>query len=58
MLLSQFNFNLLVALDALLRERNVTRAGSRIGLSQPAMSGTLARLRELFRDDLLVRVGG
>jgi len=57
MLLSQFNFNLLVALDALLRERNVTRAGSRIGLSQPAMSGTLARLRELFRDDLLVRVG-
>jgi LysR family transcriptional regulator, nod-box dependent transcriptional activator len=47
MLLSQFNFNLLVALDALLRERNVTRAGSRIGLSQPAMSGTLARQLEL-----------
>ena len=55
--LVQFDLNLLVALDALLRERNVTRAGHRVGLSQPAMSGTLARLRELFRDDLLVRVG-
>jgi DNA-binding transcriptional LysR family regulator len=55
--LARFDLNLLVALDALLRERNVTRAGQRIGLSQPAMSGTLARLRELFHDDLLVRVG-
>lgn len=55
--LVQFDLNLLVALDALLRERNVTRAGQRIGLSQPAMSGTLGRLRELFHDDLLVRVG-
>ena len=55
--LVQFDLNLLVALDALLRERNVTRAGQRIGLSQPAMSGTLARLRKLFHDDLLVRVG-
>jgi len=55
--LVQFDLNLLVALDALLRERNVTRAGQRIGLSQPAMSGTLGRLRDLFRDDLLVRVG-
>ena len=55
--LVQFDLNLLKALDALLRERNVTRAGQRIGLSQPAMSGTLARLREVFHDDLLVRVG-
>jgi LysR family transcriptional regulator, nod-box dependent transcriptional activator len=55
--LVQFDLNLLVALDALLRERNVTRAGQRIGLSQPAMSGTLARLREVFHDELLVRVG-
>jgi len=38
--LVQFDLNLLVALDALLRERNVTRAGQRIGVSQPAMSGT------------------
>ena len=57
MKLSQFNLNLLVALDALLRERNVTRAGQSVGVSQPAMSATLSRLRELFRDDLLVRVG-
>ena len=55
--LSQFDLNLLVSLDALLMERNVTRAGQRVGLSQPAMSGTLSRLRELFRDELLVRVG-
>ena len=55
--LVRFDLNLLVALDALLHERNVTRAGQRVGLSQPAMSGTLARLRELFGDDLLVRVG-
>jgi len=57
MKLSRIDLNLLVALDALLAERNVTRAGERIALSQPAMSGALARLRELFRDDLLVRVG-
>ncbi|MGH7075158.1 MAG: LysR family transcriptional regulator [Stellaceae bacterium] len=55
--LARFDLNLLVALDALLSECNVTRAGQRIGLSQPAMSGTLGRLRDLFHDDLLVRVG-
>ena len=55
--LSQFDLNLLVSLDALLIERNVTRAGQRVGLSQPAMSGTLSRLRDLFKDDILVRVG-
>ena len=55
--LSQFDLNLLVSLDALLIERNVTRAGQRVGLSQPAMSGTLSRLRDLFKDELLVRVG-
>jgi LysR family nod box-dependent transcriptional activator len=53
----QVDLNLLVALDALLRERSVTRAGERIGLSQPAMSSALARLRRLFADDLLVRTG-
>jgi LysR family transcriptional regulator, nod-box dependent transcriptional activator len=47
--------NLLVVLDALLNECNVSRAGARIGLSQPAMSA--ARLREIFGDPLLVRVG-
>jgi DNA-binding transcriptional LysR family regulator len=52
-----FDLNLLVALDALLTERNVTRAGSRLNLSQPAMSGALARLRHHFHDELLVSVG-
>ena len=53
--LASVNLNLLVALDALLRHRNVTHAGHQIGLSQPAMSRALARLRDLFKDDLLVR---
>jgi DNA-binding transcriptional LysR family regulator len=48
---------LLVALDVLLTERNVTRAGERLFLSQPAVSGILARLRHAFQDELLVRVG-
>jgi LysR family nod box-dependent transcriptional activator len=55
--LRQFDLNLLVALDALLTERNVTRAGERLYLSQPAMSGILSRLRHVFNDELLVRVG-
>src|SRR5262249_60914059 len=46
-----------VALEALLAERNVGRAGRRIGLSQSAMSAALARLRVVFRDPLLVRAG-
>ena len=53
--LADIDLNLLLALDALLRERSVTRAGAAIGLSQPAMSHALGRLRELFGDDLLVR---
>jgi len=55
--LRNIDLNLLVVLDALLSERNVSRAGQRIGLSQSAMSAALARLRELFHDPLLVRVG-
>jgi DNA-binding transcriptional LysR family regulator len=51
------DLNLLAALDALLVERHVTRAGRRVGLSQPAMSEALARLRRHFGDDLLIRVG-
>lgn len=51
------DLNLLVALDALLTETNVTRAGARIGISQPAMSSSLQRLRRQFNDELLVRVG-
>ncbi|MGW0808936.1 LysR family transcriptional regulator [Nonomuraea sp. NPDC002799] len=58
MRLASLDLNLLVALHALLQERNVTRAGQRIGLSQPAMSGCLGRLRRHFGDELLVRVRG
>ena len=52
--LQGFDLNLLVALDALLREKSVTNAGRRIHLSQSAMSGALARLRHAFNDELLV----
>jgi len=55
--LGAVDLNLLVALDALLRERSVTRAAARVGLSQPGMSNALARLRRLFDDPLLVRRG-
>jgi len=55
--LASVDLNLLVALDALLDERNVTRAADRVGLSQPGMSSALARLRKLLDDPLLVREG-
>ena len=45
------------ALDALLTERNITEAGRRVFLTQSAMSGALARLREHFADELLIQVG-
>ena len=51
----RIDLNLLEYLDVLLRERNVTRAASHLGLSQPAMSNGLRRLRLLFDDPLLVR---
>ncbi len=54
MRLNQFDLNLLVALNALLDERSVTRAADRLNLSQPAMSAALRRLREAFKDELLV----
>jgi DNA-binding transcriptional LysR family regulator len=49
--------NLLLALHALLEERNITHAGARMMVSQPAMSGSLGRLRNHFDDELLVRQG-
>jgi DNA-binding transcriptional LysR family regulator len=49
--------NLLAVLGALLEQRNLTRAGEKLSLSQPTMSGALARLRQHFGDDLLVRSG-
>ena len=51
------DLNLLSVLGALLEHRNVTRAGERLSLSQPTMSGALARLRQHFGDELLVRSG-
>ncbi|MBX9687147.1 MAG: LysR family transcriptional regulator [Candidatus Obscuribacterales bacterium] len=57
--LASLDLNLLVALKALLDERNVTRAAEIVGLSQPAMSRALQRLRIMFKDPLLVKgVGG
>ncbi len=56
-LLSSIDMNLLIALDSLLAEGNVTAAARRHGVTQSAMSHSLARLRELFDDRLLVRVG-
>lgn len=53
--LGAFDLNLLVALDALLTERNVTRAAVRIGVTQSAASHALSRLRKLTGDELLVR---
>tara|TARA_R110002110_G_scaffold91264_2_gene237574 strand:+ start:195958 stop:196914 length:957 start_codon:yes stop_codon:yes gene_type:complete len=53
--LNRIDLNLLVYLDALLRERNVTQAANQLNLSQPAMSNGLRRLRDLFDDPLLVR---
>jgi DNA-binding transcriptional LysR family regulator len=50
-----FDLNLLIVFDAVMQERSVTRAGSRIGLSQPAMSHALNRLRHMLKDDLFVR---
>jgi DNA-binding transcriptional LysR family regulator len=53
--IKRMDLNLLVYLDVLLRERNVTQAANQLNLSQPAMSNGLRRLRELFEDPLLVR---
>ncbi|HVV08397.1 LysR family transcriptional regulator [Amycolatopsis sp.] len=55
--LANLDLNLLVVLRELLRERNVTRAAGRLGVSQPAVSAALGRLRRHFDDDLLVRSG-
>ena len=51
------DLNLLVALDALITEKSISRTGEKIHLSQPGASGALARLRDFFKDDLLVPVG-
>lgn len=53
--INQFDLNLLVYLDVLLRELNVTRAAEQLGITQPAMSNGLKRLRVMFNDPLLIR---
>lgn len=53
--ISRIDLNLLVYLDVLLREKNVTRAADQLGITQPAMSNGLRRLRDLFNDPLLIR---
>src|SRR5829696_9021109 len=55
--IASLDLNLLVSLDALMQERSVTRAAARMGLSQPALSASLARLRRHFGDELLTRAG-
>lgn len=53
--LERVDLNLLIYLDVLLREKNVTRAAEQLGVTQPAMSNILRRLRNLFNDPLLIR---
>jgi len=55
--LRKIDVNLIVVLDAILNELNLTRAGEAVGMSQPAVSGALARLRQQFDDPLLIRNG-
>ena len=53
--ISKIDLNLLIYLDVLLREKNVTRAAGQLNITQPAMSNGLKRLRTLFNDPILVR---
>lgn len=55
--LRRIDVNLILVLDAILAEMNLTRAGEAVGMSQPAVSGALARLRQQFDDPLLIRKG-
>ena len=55
--LSAIDLNLLVAFEALLEQRSVTKAAEQIHIGQPAMSASLNRLRILFEDELFVRLG-
>jgi DNA-binding transcriptional LysR family regulator len=55
--LRKIDLNLLVTLEAVLDEQNLTHAAERVGITQPAMSSALGRLRRLTGDELLIRVG-
>jgi DNA-binding transcriptional LysR family regulator len=54
--LERVDLNLLIYLDVLLREKNVTRAAEQLGVTQPAMSNILRRLRNLFNDPYSVKI--
>ena len=56
--LSRIDLNLLISLQILLDERNVSKAAQRLYITQPAMSKTLSRLRKVFNDPLLTRHAG
>jgi DNA-binding transcriptional LysR family regulator len=55
MIWNAFDLNLLVIFDAVVQEKTLTRAGQRLGMSQPAVSHALARLRHMLKDELFVR---
>ena len=55
--LRKLDVNLLIVIHAILEEKNLTRAGERIDMTQPAVSGALARIRQHYNDPLLVRAG-
>ena len=55
--LRSFDLNLFLAFDAIMTERNVTRAAKRLRVRQPAMSHSLSTLRVLFQDELFIRRG-
>jgi DNA-binding transcriptional LysR family regulator len=55
--IASIDLNLLVAFEALFEEQSVTAAAQRLHLGQPAMSASLSRLRQLFDDELFIRVG-
>ncbi|EJM62272.1 LysR family transcriptional regulator [Pseudomonas sp. KB_15] len=55
--LRSIDLNLLVVFEALIQERNVSRAAEKLALGQPAVSGALGRLRALFNDPLFKRIG-
>jgi DNA-binding transcriptional LysR family regulator len=57
MLKNKIDLNLLITLNALLREKNVSKAAKILAISQSSASNALARLREIYNDPLLVRVG-
>ena len=57
MKISSFDLNLFVILNAIYTEGSLTKAAEVVGITQPAVSNALARLREKFNDDLFVRTG-